>query len=189
MATGYMLRALLRVLGLEDELEESVGIVGAVESERYEATGKALAATLKGHVPVIYGSNRNLAVANNWAIRLNETGKIPAFRNVLPELNHNEMTGFDVKEGSRQLAKPFHFILLKDDDDHPRIKKRMEVLARLYQDRKLPVEILSMDGATRLIKICASLILADWTAYYTALQYKLEPEAVPMVEEFKKLIQ
>ena len=38
------------------------------------------------------------------------------------------------------------------------------------------------------IKIFSSLLLADWTAYYTALAYGLEPEQVPMVEEFKKLI-
>ena len=41
---------------------------------------------------------------------------------------------------------------------------------------------------TRHKKIFSSLLLADWTAYYTALAYGLEPEQVPMVEEFKKLI-
>jgi len=30
--------------------------------------------------------------------------------------------------------------------------------------------------------------LADWAAYYTAEGYGVESEAVPMVEEFKKLI-
>jgi hypothetical protein len=47
---------------------------------------------------------------------------------------------------------------------------------------------LEIGGRTRSHKIFSSLILADWAAYYLALKYNVEPEQVPMVEEFKKLI-
>ncbi|MDP2650929.1 MAG: SIS domain-containing protein, partial [bacterium] len=91
-------------------------------------------------------------------------------------------------DGTRELSEKIHFIFLKDGDDHPKIKKRMEVLAKLYRDRGLPVLALELGGTTRLHKIFSSLILADWTAYHLALKYNVEPEQVPMVEEFKKLI-
>ncbi|MBI4272789.1 hypothetical protein HY621_02980, partial [Candidatus Uhrbacteria bacterium] len=108
--------------------------------------------------------------------------------NVLPELNHNEMTGFDVKETSRQLSEKFFFIFLKDHTDHPRIQKRMDILERLYQDRGLPVRVIDLEGVHPFYKIFSCLVLADWTAIYTAEQYGLESEQVPMVEEFKKLV-
>ena len=64
----------------------------------------------------------------------------------------------------------------------------MEVTAKLYQDRGLPVEILELKGQSKLEAVFSSLILADWAAFYTAEGYGLESEQVPMVEEFKRLI-
>ncbi|MBI2506768.1 MAG: bifunctional phosphoglucose/phosphomannose isomerase, partial [Candidatus Colwellbacteria bacterium] len=139
-------------------------------------------------IPIIYSSRRNIALAYNWKIKFNETGKAPAFYNTFPELNHNEMTGFDVQETTRELSDKMFFIFLKDEDDHPKITKRMEVLERLYRDRKLSVAVVSLEGNSKMEKIFNSLTLADWTAYYTAKRYNVEPEQVPMVEEFKKLL-
>jgi glucose/mannose-6-phosphate isomerase len=156
---------------------------------------------LKNYVPVIYASNHNSSLAEIWKIKLNETGKIPAFYNVLPELNHNEMTSFDVSDSTAELSNKFYFIILKDMGDNPKILKRMQVLEKLYEDRNLKVETIEIPAHNAFSiadaggknenvwhKIFSSLLLADWTAYYTALEYGLEPEQVPMVEEFKKLI-
>jgi len=147
-----------------------------------------LAKKFEGYVPIIYSSRRNLAVTYNWKIKFNETGKIPAFYNIVPELNHNEMTGFDVINSTRSLSKKFKFLFLSDSDDNERIVTRMEVLQKLYEDRKLPVEVVKMNGGSRLEKIFSSLILADWTAFYTSELYGTEATEVPMVEEFKKII-
>ena len=147
-----------------------------------------LAATLVGKVPVIYASHRNAAIAYNWKIKMNETGKIPAFMNVIPELNHNEMTGFDVHKSTEKLINNFYTLILRDEEDDPRIHKRMEILERLYNKRDIPTEIIAIEGTGRFEKIFSSLYLADWVAYYTAQEYGSDPDNVPMVEEFKKLM-
>jgi glucose/mannose-6-phosphate isomerase len=162
--------------------------VNSLKPDALEPTGKELARNLSGHLPIVYASRRNIALAFTWKIKFNETGKTPAFYNTLPEANHNEMTGFDVKDGTRALSSQIHFLFLKDNADHPRIQKRMEVLEKLYRDRKLPVENIEINGTNRLEKIFRSLILADWVSYHLALKYGVEPEEVPMVEEFKRLI-
>lgn len=187
-ALGFSFKALLKVIGLKDIAKEADALAKTLKPADYKQEGQELAQKLKGKVPVIYASNYNLAMAYDWKIKFNETGKIPAFYNVLPELNHNEMTGFDVKDSSRELSDKFHFIFLKDSNDQPRVVKRMEVLQKLYQDRGLPVEVIAMKGETKLEKVFSSLILADWTALSLAQHYGLEAEQVPMVEEFKKLI-
>ena len=99
------------------------------------------------------------------------------------------MTGFDVKDSTRELSEQFCFIFLKDEHDDPRVSKRMETLSRLYQDRGLPVIEAPLEEHENIFQtIFSSLALADWTAYYTAEIYGVESEQVPMVEEFKKLI-
>lgn len=187
-ALGFSFAALLKAIGEGEALAELKNLATLLDPEAYEDAGKTLARKLKGKVPVIYSSRRNQAIAYNWKIKFNETGKIPAFYNVFPELNHNEMTGFDVKAATKKLSENFLFFVLRDSEDHASILKRMEVLERLYKDRGLPVEIVDIEGETRIHRIFGSLVLADWIAYYTAEQYGLESEQVPMVEEFKKLI-
>ncbi|MFH1694667.1 MAG: bifunctional phosphoglucose/phosphomannose isomerase [Patescibacteria group bacterium] len=189
MALGYMLRAILKLIG-EDSLYEGVGdLTESLDTEQYEGNGSELADTLFKKIPVIYASRANQMLAYNWKIKLNETGKIPAFYNTFPELNHNEMNGFDVQDSNRVLSSKIHFIFLRDKDDHPRIKERMDVLEKMYEDRGLEVENVVVRGDNKLEKIFNTLILGDWFSFYIAEKYGTEPERVPMVKEFKKIIQ
>lgn len=187
-ALGFSFVGLLKILGEETALKEAQKLRNTLRPEEYEEEGKKLAEHLFGHIPIIYASLDHEAIAYNWKIACNETGKIPAFYNVFPELNHNEMAGFDAQDTSRKLSRIFSFIFLKDQNDHPRIQKRMAMLEQLYCDRNMPVKAYELHGENHSHKIFSSLVLADWTAYYTAAMYGHEPEAVPVVEEFKKLI-
>ena len=187
-ALGFNLNALFKIMGREDALEDCYKLAKVLKPNTLETKGKLIAQKIKNKIPIIYSSRANKAIAYNWKIKLNETGKIPAFYNVLPELNHNEMTGFDVKPSSKHLSKDFCFIILKDKSDHKKIQKRMDMLAKLYKKRGLKTEMLELTGKNKLEKIFTSLVIADWTAVHIARHYGLESEQVPMVEEFKRLI-
>jgi glucose/mannose-6-phosphate isomerase len=188
MATGLSLKAMLAVMGEKAWLSEAKALATQLHPAREERRGKDLAKRLYGSVPVIYASKRNSAIAKNWKIKFNETGKIPAFANFVPEMNHNEMTGFDAKVRTAPLSRHFHFVFLKDGAEDRRIMKRMSVLERLFHDRGFKVEVLLLEGKNELHKIFNALVFADWTAYHTAKLYGVDPEQVPMVEEFKRLI-
>ena len=188
MATGFSFKALLKLIGENQALTESAALSKTLNPEEFESRGQAIARRLKGFVPVIYSSERNRPIAYNWKVKFNETGKTPAFINVFPELNHNEMTSFDVKESTRSLSERFYFIILRDPEDHPKIQKRMEVITKLFQSRGLNAETVELEGKNVFAKMFSSLVLADWAAYYTAEAYGVESTEVPMVEEFKKLI-
>src|ERR1035437_63088 len=180
-ALGFSIKAFLKFMGEEDELKEISKLANTLIPVDFEQNGKSLAERMKDYTPVIYSSNRNLSLAYNWKIKINETGKTAAFCNVFPELNHNEMNSFDVKDVDK-----FYFIILKDIEDDERILKRMEVLEKLYKNRNLKVESMELKEKNVWYKIFSSLLLADWVSYYTAIQYELNPDQVPMVEEFKK---
>ena len=188
LALGFSIKAFLKFLSEEEELKNISVLATTLNPSLYDETGKNLAQKMKNNIPVIYTSSMYVSVGYNWKIKLNETSKIPAFNNVLPELNHNEMTGFDVKDSTKHLSDKFYFLILKDLNDNPKILKRMEILEKLYKDRGLKVETLELQGNDLWQKIFSSLVLADFVAYYSALEYDLDPEQVPMVEEFKRLI-
>jgi len=188
MGLGYQIRALFKLTGLDEELLETGRLADSLDVAAAALAGERLAEKLSGKVPIIYASERNGALARNWKITFNETGKIPAFYNILPELNHNEMTGFDATEASRPLSEKFHLIFLRDSADDERVQRRMKILEKLYQDRGFGVELIDLEGKDIWEKIFGSLLTGVWSAYYLALSYGAEPEQVPMVEEFKKLM-
>src|SRR3989338_2015553 len=86
----------LPATGIQPRMAVGVSFRRILKAGNFEQAGEGLAKKFEGYVPIIYSSGRNLAVTYNWKIKFNETGKVPAFYNILPELNHNEMTGFDV---------------------------------------------------------------------------------------------
>lgn len=189
MATGFALRAIFKLLGDENGLKNSTKLSRLLDPTSLKKPAQDLTKKLQNRIPVIYASTKNFSLAYNWKIKFNETGKIPAFYNLLPELNHNEMNGFDVMPSIESICKPFTFIFLQDKQDHPRIQKRMAILEKMYNDRRLPVLIQPLTGKNLFEKIFTSLLIADWTAFFIATHNNLEPEQVPMVETFKHLMQ
>lgn len=186
-ALGYSILSIASVV-LPEAMEELKSMAEILQPESLKEEGFNLAESLGEKIPVIYTSTKNKAIGYNWKIKMNETGKIPAFCNVLPELNHNEMQGFDPESGgaAKNNVDNFHFFLIHDPEDHLRIAKRMEVIEGLLQEKGYPVTRLYLEGEFPFEKIFRSLILADWFSLGVTQKNGSEPEQVPMIEEFKK---
>lgn len=187
MALGLSAKALLCLMGQNSALKKISELV-SLDPGRSEKDGQSLAQKLLNHIPVVYSSERNSAVAYTWKLKFNETGKVPAFYNVFPELNHNEMIGFDGMGGAKELSQMFAFVFLRDKKDNPRVKRRMEVMEDLLKEKGLQFEVVDLDGKNDFERVFSSFALVDWAAYYLAYRYGSDPEAVPMVEQFKKLL-
>lgn len=187
-ALGFQIRALLKLFGDEEGLKETKKLSTRLDEGAAEKRGRMLAKKLTGKIPMIYAAGRNKALSHIWKIQFNETAKTPAFCNTFPELNHNEMIGFDVGESLRPLARHFHFIVLQDEKDEPTIIRRMEETAKIFKKRKFDVEVVELKSRDFWHKIFDNVLVSDWTSLYLAKQYGVNPDEVPLVEEFKKRI-
>lgn len=187
-ALGFQTRALLKLIGDEKGLIDTKELSVFLDADGAEKRGKALAKKLAGKIPVIYASNRNRPLAHIWKIKFNETAKTPAFFNVFPELNHNEMIGFDGGKAVRPLVERFHFIFLRDEQDSAKIVKRMDETAKVFKQRGLGVEMVRLAGREFWHKTFDNLLVADWASLHLALHYGADPDEVPAVEAFKKRV-
>ncbi|MEI9966618.1 MAG: bifunctional phosphoglucose/phosphomannose isomerase [Candidatus Moraniibacteriota bacterium] len=185
MGTGYFLGVLLGILGRAGLIPDVRSQVVAAAEElkealpRLEEAGKLLAEKMKGSTPILYASEKFRSVAMIGKIKINENAKTPAFYNVFPELNHNEMVGFSLPQG------PFFVLMLRDPADHPRNRKRYELTLELLQEKGLTGEVLDMEGESVYNKVLMSLGLLDFASYYLALAYGQDPTPVDMVEALK----
>jgi glucose/mannose-6-phosphate isomerase len=180
-AIGYSTIALAALSGHTDALELLQSLVTVINPESYRSEGEALAQSLDGSIPVVYSSAENYAVVYNWKIKLNETAKLPAFFNVFPELNHNEMSAYND-------IGPYTFIFIEDANDHPRVVKRMEVLKAILLERGYTVLTTIMRGETAFERIFGSLLVADFMALTIANKKGIDGAATPLIKEFKEKI-
>ena len=148
---------------------------------KYKTRGLSVAKSIGKNIPLIYSAHTYQPLAMIWKINFNENTKIQSFFNEFPELNHNEMVGFT------NLIGNYHFLILEDVQDDPRINKRMRLFAQLMRKKKIQTTVVTLIGNTFLEKVFSSLIISLWTSYFTAVKtYHLNPVPVDMVEEFKK---
>ncbi len=184
-ATGYFFASLLGLLykmdlfaSYQKQLEDLRGFLLERQSH-LEMLGKDLAASLHQHIPIVYAPTELEAVARIWKIKFNENSKIPAFYNVFPELNHNEMVGFT------NPLMPVALIYLQPKQMHPRIAKRMQVTAEILK-KKMPILEVKLSGKNPLEEIFEASTIGDYASYFLALRYGIDPAPVHMIEDFKK---
>lgn len=182
LALGYSALAIAEVMKDKNLISEIREAGKKIDPESLKSEGISLLNSIDSKIPVIYSSNKNLAVAYNWKIKFNETAKTPAFYNIFPELNHNEMQGYQ----EDMYAGDFHFIFINDSTDNERIQKRMSVFSELLKEKGYEVTNLELAGVNVLEKIFSSLLIADWTALELAKIKNTDPQSVPFIEEFKK---
>lgn len=185
MAIGFSLIAIARLLGYAS-LEAAVRAGGkATDPRAGEAEGSRIGALLEGKIPLVWASAANLSLAFIWKIKFNETAKIPAFCNAMPELCHNELTGFDVVDATRAVSAPLAIIMLEDVQDHPRIQKRMEIARDMLGERGIHVERVALSG-DGFGKAFENALLADWVSLHLAEHYGVPNPETPLIAEFKK---
>jgi glucose/mannose-6-phosphate isomerase len=178
-STSYTFFAMHQVL-TNAKLIDRISKLPKVSTRDLEVEGEDLAKRIASKTPVIYASEKYAAFAKSWKIKFNENTKTPAFWNYFPELNHNEMIGFT----NPQCGYRIIFMAAKDDSDQN--LRRMKITAKLFKEKGIEFEFVTIEGKSYLEKMMQALILGDWTSYYLACEYNQDPTPMEMVDELKK---
>ncbi len=183
---GLQLGALARILhniGLCADLREELA---AVRSHLLQSNAKQRAEVmvpqLLGTIPIFYSSERYKPLGFICKVKLNENAKMLAFHNTFPEMNHNELTGY---QSSRTQAR-FHAIILRDPEDHPRVLKRYAITTRVLHDCGAAVTITNLQGPAFWARCFDMMVVADWLSLALAKANGVDPLPVPLVEELKQ---
>ena len=145
---------------------------------------KDLARTIHNHIPLFYSTAPYLCtVSRRWQNQMQENGKSIAFSNVLPELNHNEIVGW---EQDTPALENFIVVFLENEKPHPRIKKRIKLSQKIIKKHGVKVVDIYSAGDTVLEKVFSLIICGDWVSYYLALDYKKDPLEIKNIDYLKK---
>lgn len=171
---------------LEEAADVLVGLRGSYgpDSTAEKNPAKKLAVELQGKVAVIYGSAGGTEpVAQRWKTGLNENSKAYAAFNAVPEMNHNEIVGWDAQP---ELSAKTAAVFLRDRDDHPAVSKRVELNQIILRGKGLAVHEVWSQGESRLARLFSLVYLGDYVSYYLALLYGIDPTPVEIIEKLKR---
>jgi len=149
-----------------------------------DSHAKELARGLHGTTPVVAGAGLTAPIAYRWKTQINENAKQPCFWNELPELDHNEIAGW---EGARDSNPPARFsaVFLDDSDAHPRVKERMDLTERLIADNAVASFRLETRGQTAIERVISLVLLGDLVSIYLAALRGVDPGPVRLIDELK----
>lgn len=143
----------------------------------------AIAKKCYGKLPIIYASDDFAsAVALRWKGQICENAKTLAYSNVFPELNHNELVGWN---RYRDLLKKTVALMLRDRDDHPRNAFRMRVTSAIVKKHSSSVMEVESEGESRLTRLFSLVLLGDWVSYYLAILNEVDPTPVKAIDFLK----
>lgn len=144
---------------------------------------KQLALEFYDHLPVVWGaSGTSEVVAQRWKGQINENAKAPACWNVFPELNHNEVVGF---EYPRNLLKQMHVVFLRDSGDHPRVSARMNITKSIAGGAVGGVTVIKAAGTGLLARMYSLIYIGDYASVYLAALYGVDPGPVKIIDYLK----
>lgn len=196
-AIGDLFGALIRTLeklnvinfDISDDIQKAsdlLKILGLKYSDLNHSDPLKIAKKLKNFTPVIYSSDELIEVASvRWKNQFGENSKVISHYYTFPEMNHDEVVGW---EQEKKLQEHFKVVFLRDSKDHDRNKKRMDVTKTLIESRGVEVLEVNSKGNSDLERVISLIYFGDWVSIYLAFLYEIDPTPVNLIIEMKKVL-
>jgi glucose/mannose-6-phosphate isomerase len=195
-AVGYSFSLLLNVFArlgfIPDPLPEIKDAVQVMQEGRdllapelpdHQNPAKRLAGQIIDRWVSVFGADLLAPVARRWKGQISEIAKAWGQFEDLPEANHNTLAG--VVNPEAVLLKTIA-LFLESDSNHPRNKRRIELTKKNFMLEGISSNLIQAQGESRLAQMWNLIQLGDYTAYYLAMAYDVDPTPVAAIENLKR---
>jgi glucose/mannose-6-phosphate isomerase len=143
---------------------------------------KRLAGQLHGRIVATFASDFLAPVARRWKGQMSEVAKSWAQFEFLPEADHNTMAGLLNPE---KAVEQMIMIFLRAQSDHPRNSLRLDLTRKGFMQAGLNTDFVDARGDGPLAQMWTALHMGDYTAFYLAMSYGVDPTPVEAIEGLK----
>ncbi len=191
---GLLLAAFFRLGLLPDPDAELTAAVSDMQAQReslrmetptHQNPAKRMAGQLVGRIPVILGADALAPVARRWKGQASELAKAWGQFEELPEADHNTLAGLlNPEEALSRLAVVF----LQGESVHPRNQKRLQLTRQMMTAEGLFTDSYQALGAGKLAQQWTALQFGDYTMFYLAAAYGMDPTPVEALVHLKAVM-
>lgn len=151
-----------------------------------DVTVDELAAELEARIPVLYTAGDEAhAVGRRWKAQLNENAKIPVLAVEFPELDHNDLVGWDLPDA---LRSRFVLVILESGVSDPRERLRIDATRRLLSGEFSAIHTLVASGDSALARTLSLVQYGDFLSCRLAWRRAVDPMPVERIENLKRIL-
>lgn len=145
---------------------------------------KQLARALLGRRVLVYsGPGMMAAMGVRWRQQLNENAKVLAHSAAVPELDHNEIVGWQGAEPGRGgLA----IVVLRDREDSAETRLRLDVTLDYAARQGAAVHTVESEGESRIARLASLAQTADFVSLHLALLGRVDPTDITSIDLLKR---
>lgn len=149
-----------------------------------ENPAKKLALSLHGSLPVVYGFREYSTIAYRFKTQLNENSKIFCKHDIFPELNHNEIVGWEKPQPF--LSEKVHLLILRDGREPEEVNASIEAFKEVVGGRGFRITEVYAEGKLRLSRMLYLIYLGDYTSFYLAILNGVDPTPISSITTLKR---
>jgi len=165
----------------EGDLERSVSFLQE-KKDLIHLEAKKLAENFYKKFPIIYADTRLGAVITRFQQQINENAKQLCHTHLFPEMNHNELVGWQLES---EHYKNIAVLLVKTAYDHPRTRLRMEICEPIFEKKTDKVFSLYAEGDSFIEQVLFLIHIFDWASYYLAEKNGVDAFPVDIITHLK----
>ncbi|MCS6789433.1 MAG: hypothetical protein NZ580_00415 [Bacteroidia bacterium] len=147
---------------------------------------KQMAELWKGRFIVLYAPPEYEPVALRARQQIQENAKHLAWHHVLPEMNHNEIVGWDFP--SPLLKEKVAFWILSGSHTHPRNMLRIDFMENVLYEKGYAYVRWQAPQAPHLAEMMWLFQAVDVFSVYLAEAHKVDPTPVPVIDRLKRFL-
>jgi glucose/mannose-6-phosphate isomerase len=147
----------------------------ARNSGRIREMAGELAGFFEGRVPLVYTGSGFEAVAVRWCQQINENSKMLCHHHVFPEMNHNELVGWEGADNR------FAALVLRTAQDHPRTHYRMDICRPMMESRCDRVREIRFEDADAWVNAFEMIHLGDWMSCELAEKNRVDATEIKSI--------
>ena len=187
-ATGYSLTVLVRLLNSNLLNDLDIDLLQSY-SDSYSSEGNevhSLAKEIYSTIPIIVTEEDMTSIGFRLKSQLNENSKMLSYNITLPEMNHNEIVGWQSKEIDKNA-----FSLVWIDIRYNKNVKRMNITNNILKDRVVASHHIDVPSeiATHHLASCLYLVnYVDWLSCWCADLHDVDIMNIDNIDTLKKSI-
>ncbi|MCK4800389.1 MAG: bifunctional phosphoglucose/phosphomannose isomerase, partial [Anaerolineales bacterium] len=170
---------------IQDAVAEMNNQVGRLTPEvpDHDNPAKRMAGQMIDRWVSVFGADLLAPVARRWKGQVSEIAKAWGQFEALPEVDHNTLAG--VVNPEEVLSKTM-VLFLQAESNHPRNQRRIELTKKNFMIEGINTVLIKAKGDTRLAQMWTLIQFGDYTAYYLAMAYDVDPTPVASIENLKR---
>jgi len=173
------------------DVSDSVNYLKNIRERYTESIGSnpayQLAQELYQTLPVIIGTaNYSEMIARRWKGQFCENAKMLAYHNELPEMNHNEIEGW---ENNPDIIRKCTILWIEDESDIDRNIIRQKISNEVLAGLNIKQQVVTVDGTNPVTRFIHLIYFGDWISLWCAHLHRTNPTPVDKIRQLKTALE